>query len=205
MRRVLTFLTAVVLLLASLGVGVFTADLPFWRRALAVAAGAGRALPTRRPTIGGAAPADRGAAGAAVVDRGRLALARRRHARAQRRLTRLASHARRRAVQIERAISAPTTTSTLMPAGLIARPLAAMAVGPRARRRTHRLARRRRSRATCTNGKTRRAADHAAPAARGHQRSRNRRRHRARCCAVRVGRSRAPAALRHRARACECC
>ena len=34
MRRVLTILTAVVLLLASLGVGVFTADLPFWRRAL---------------------------------------------------------------------------------------------------------------------------------------------------------------------------
>ena len=34
MRRVLTFLTAAVLLLVSLGVGVFTADLPFWRRAL---------------------------------------------------------------------------------------------------------------------------------------------------------------------------
>ena len=33
MRRVLTFLTAIVLLLVSLGVGVFTADLPFWRRA----------------------------------------------------------------------------------------------------------------------------------------------------------------------------
>ena len=34
MRRVLTFLTAAVLLLVSLGVGLFTADLPFWRRAL---------------------------------------------------------------------------------------------------------------------------------------------------------------------------
>ena len=34
MRRVLTFLTAIALLLVSLGVGVFTADLPFWRRAL---------------------------------------------------------------------------------------------------------------------------------------------------------------------------
>ena len=34
MRRVLTFLTAAVLLLVSLGIGVFTADLPFWRRAL---------------------------------------------------------------------------------------------------------------------------------------------------------------------------
>jgi hypothetical protein len=34
MRRVLTILTAIVLVLVSLGVGVFTADLPFWRRAL---------------------------------------------------------------------------------------------------------------------------------------------------------------------------
>jgi CubicO group peptidase (beta-lactamase class C family) len=34
MRRILTFLTAAALLLVSLGIGVFTADLPFWRRAL---------------------------------------------------------------------------------------------------------------------------------------------------------------------------
>jgi CubicO group peptidase (beta-lactamase class C family) len=34
MRRVLTILTAIALLLVSLGIGVFTADLPFWRRAL---------------------------------------------------------------------------------------------------------------------------------------------------------------------------
>jgi CubicO group peptidase (beta-lactamase class C family) len=34
MRRVLTILTAIVLLAVSLGIGVFTADLPFWRRAL---------------------------------------------------------------------------------------------------------------------------------------------------------------------------
>jgi hypothetical protein len=34
MRRVLTFLTAAVLLLMSLGIGLFTADLPFWRRAI---------------------------------------------------------------------------------------------------------------------------------------------------------------------------
>src|SRR5689334_14467843 len=33
MRRVLTILTAIVLLLVSLGIGVFTADLPFWQRA----------------------------------------------------------------------------------------------------------------------------------------------------------------------------
>src|SRR5688572_15370721 len=34
MRRALTFLTAFVLSLASLAVGVFTADLPFWLRAV---------------------------------------------------------------------------------------------------------------------------------------------------------------------------
>jgi len=34
MRRVLTILSAIVLLAVSLGIGVFTADLPFWRRAL---------------------------------------------------------------------------------------------------------------------------------------------------------------------------
>ncbi len=34
MRRVLTILTAIVLLVVSLGIGAFTADLPFWRRAL---------------------------------------------------------------------------------------------------------------------------------------------------------------------------
>lgn len=34
MRRVLTILTAIALLVVSLGIGVFTADLPFWRRAL---------------------------------------------------------------------------------------------------------------------------------------------------------------------------
>jgi CubicO group peptidase (beta-lactamase class C family) len=34
MRRVLTILTAIALCLVSLGVGVFTADLPFWQRAL---------------------------------------------------------------------------------------------------------------------------------------------------------------------------
>ena len=34
MRRVLTFLTAIVLLVASLAIGALAADLPFWRRAL---------------------------------------------------------------------------------------------------------------------------------------------------------------------------
>ena len=33
MRRVLTILTAIVLSVASLAVGLFTADLPFWQRA----------------------------------------------------------------------------------------------------------------------------------------------------------------------------
>lgn len=34
MRRLLTFSTAAVLLLMSMGIGLFTADLPFWRRAI---------------------------------------------------------------------------------------------------------------------------------------------------------------------------
>ena len=34
MRRVFTILTAFALLLVSLAVGVFTADLPFWLRAM---------------------------------------------------------------------------------------------------------------------------------------------------------------------------
>jgi CubicO group peptidase (beta-lactamase class C family) len=34
MRRLLTFFTTAVLLLMSLGIGLFTADLPFWRRAM---------------------------------------------------------------------------------------------------------------------------------------------------------------------------
>ena len=33
MRRVLTFFTSAVLLVVSSGIGAFTADLPFWRRA----------------------------------------------------------------------------------------------------------------------------------------------------------------------------
>ena len=34
MRRVLTIIAAIVLLVVSLGIGLFTADLPFWRRAM---------------------------------------------------------------------------------------------------------------------------------------------------------------------------
>ena len=66
MRRVLTFLTAAVLLLVSLGIGVFTADLPFWRRALqlplpadgvylpvAIIGAPGAARPTEAPVSDG--------------------------------------------------------------------------------------------------------------------------------------------------------
>src|SRR6187549_3185058 len=56
MRRVLTFLTAIALMLVSLGVGVFTADLPFWRRAFQLPLPAdGAYLPVA--TIGTASPA----------------------------------------------------------------------------------------------------------------------------------------------------
>ena len=56
MRRALTFLTAIMLSLVSLGIGAFTADLPFWRRAFQLPLAAdGAYLPV--VTIGAAASA----------------------------------------------------------------------------------------------------------------------------------------------------
>ena len=56
MRRLLTFLTALVLLLGSLAIGVLAADLPFWRRAMQLPLAADDVyLPVA--TIGGDAPA----------------------------------------------------------------------------------------------------------------------------------------------------
>src|SRR5262245_1739274 len=70
MRRVLTFFTAVVLLLMSLGIGLVTADLPFWRRAydLPLAPGEGY-LPVAR--IGNPPPA---AGGDVAVDAAQISL-----------------------------------------------------------------------------------------------------------------------------------
>jgi CubicO group peptidase (beta-lactamase class C family) len=126
MRRILTFLTAIVLLLVSLGVGVFTADLPFWRRALQLPLPAdGAYLPVA--TIGTAAPAPiKGAdpanpgIDALVVDE------------AANRAGEAGSRALlvlyRGTLEVERYFLTDDA-STLLPAGLVARPLAAMAIG----------------------------------------------------------------------------
>src|SRR6187399_851147 len=126
MRRVLTFLTAAVLLLVSLGIGVFTADLPFWRRALQLPLPAdGAYLPVA--VIGApatASPAESVPANDAFdalvveesVNRARGAGSR----------ALLVTYRGRLA--IERYFVADDSSS-LLPAALVARPLAAMAVG----------------------------------------------------------------------------
>ena len=126
MRRVLTFLTAIALLLVSLGVGVFTADLPFWRRALQLPLPAGGAyLPVATIGVDGA----RGAAFPTAVSPGIDALVieesvNRARAAGSRAL--LVMH--RGELAVERYFQADDAR-TLLPAGLVARPLTAMAVG----------------------------------------------------------------------------
>ncbi len=125
MRRLLTFLTAFVLVLASLGIGLFTADLPFWRRAFEwPPQPAGIYLPAAE--IGDAA---RGVGEAPVLDPAvdsriveeAVKLARNAGSRAL-----LVMH--RGHLQVERYFGLDDG-NTLMPAGLFARPLAAMAAG----------------------------------------------------------------------------
>ena len=127
MRRVLTFLTAFALLLASLAVGVFTADFPFWRRAMQLPLGAdGLYLPV---VTMGTDPAQ--ATGAAVprpVDP----------------ITELeieevvqrARNAGSRALLVMRAgepllarYFGADDDRSLLPAGLVARPVTALAIG----------------------------------------------------------------------------
>jgi CubicO group peptidase (beta-lactamase class C family) len=126
MRRVLTFLTAIVLLLVSLGIGVFTADLPFWRRALQLPLSADGAylpvavigLPAPRPLAdagGERSPLDAQLVEAAVM-----------HARSAGSRALLVMYRGR--LQLERYFTADDAL-TLMPAALVARPLAAMAIG----------------------------------------------------------------------------
>jgi len=126
MRRALTFLTAAVLLLVSSGIGVFTADLPFWRRAFQLPLPAdGAYLPVA--TIGD--PAARPLVLASAVDATLDAAAlediagRARNAGSRALLVMHHGH-----LQLERYFAADDS-STLLPAALIARPLAAMAVG----------------------------------------------------------------------------
>jgi CubicO group peptidase (beta-lactamase class C family) len=126
MRRVLTFLLAAVLLLASLGIGVFTADLPFWQRAFQLPLPPdGSYLPVAR--LGNAEPApltvvaaEESAFDAAAVE---AAASRARNAGSRALLV-----MRDGRIEIERYFSADDEL-TLVPAALIARPLAAMAVG----------------------------------------------------------------------------
>jgi CubicO group peptidase (beta-lactamase class C family) len=133
MRRVLTILSAIVLLLVSLGIGVFTADLPFWRRALQLPLGAD-AIYLPVATVGGPSPtADAGAvpvglearaAGPALDELTIEEGAGRARAMGSRAL--LVMH--RDELVAERYFVADDAR-TLLPATVIARPVAAMAVG----------------------------------------------------------------------------
>jgi CubicO group peptidase (beta-lactamase class C family) len=126
MRRVVTFLTATVLLLGSLAIGVFTAELPFWRRAFQLPLPPdGTYLPVA--VIGNAEPAPLAVADPADATFDRESL------------ERLVAHARdsgcrallvmhRGRLVAERYFAADDARS-LLPAGLIARPVAAMAAG----------------------------------------------------------------------------
>jgi CubicO group peptidase (beta-lactamase class C family) len=126
MRRVLTFLLAAALLLVSLAIGVFTADLPFWQRAFQLPLGPDDAyLPVA--AIGQAEPApleivsaEDSRFDAAAVE---AAASRARNAGSR---ALLVMHRGR--LEVERYFSADDERS-LVPADLIARPLAAMAVG----------------------------------------------------------------------------
>jgi len=129
MRRLLTILTAIVLLVMSLAIGTVAADLPFWRRALQLPLPAdalylpvaviGETTPpattTMAPIPKPALEADR-ALLEATVERARAAG------------VRVLLAARRGRVVLARYLVADDE-QTLLPAGLIARPLVAMAVG----------------------------------------------------------------------------
>jgi CubicO group peptidase (beta-lactamase class C family) len=126
MRRVLTFLTAAVLLLVSLGIGAFTADLPFWRRALQLPLPAdGAYLPAASIGAPGAKAAQNAAPANELFDALVLEESVNRARRAGSRAL-LVTH--RGALAVERYFLADDA-DTLLPASLVARPMAAMAVG----------------------------------------------------------------------------
>ena len=130
MRRVLTILTAIVLLAVSLGIGVFTADLPFWRRALQLPLAPDTTyLPVALLTPGtenvvAAAPAPVIASAAAFDELVVEEAANRARALGSRAL--LVIHERQ--LVVERYFVADDANS-LLPATVIARPIAAMAAG----------------------------------------------------------------------------
>ena len=130
MRRLLTILTALALSLASLAVGVFTADLPFWRRAMQLPLGADELyLPV--VTIGAdVQPSD--AAVTAVVARpapvGDAAAIEAAVSGAREAGSRALLVMQRGELLLARYFGADDDRS-LLPAGLVARPVTAMAMG----------------------------------------------------------------------------
>ena len=128
MRRVLTIIAAIVLLVVSLGIGLFTADLPFWRRAMQLPLPAdGIYLPVA--TLGGdatagAIPVTAPAAPDAVDPLVLEESAGRARALGSRALLVMS----RGELVVERYFVADDAR-TLLPATVIARPLVAMATG----------------------------------------------------------------------------
>lgn len=129
MRRLLTILTVAVLLLVSLGIGVFTADLPFWRRAfqlplpadgfylpsVEIGAGSGTDPAVVAPAAGAPPTLD-----ALVIEEAAM--------RARSAGSRALLVMRAGRIEVERYFAADDA-ATLLPASLIARPVAAMAIG----------------------------------------------------------------------------
>lgn len=125
MRRVLTILTAIVLLVVSLGIGAFTADLPFWRRALQLPLPAGGVyLPTARIGADRAEPAPWPDAAASFDPQRIEEVVSRARGSGSRAL--LVLH--RGQLALERYFAADDAR-TLLPATVIARPVVAMAAG----------------------------------------------------------------------------
>jgi CubicO group peptidase (beta-lactamase class C family) len=125
MRRVLTFLLVAALVLASLGIGAFTADLPFWQRAFQLPLAPDTSyLPV--VAIGGEEPVQpgpetpAGAFDAAAIE-GAASRARNAGSRAL-----LVMHRGR--LEVERYFAADDERS-LLPAGLVAKPLVVLSVG----------------------------------------------------------------------------
>ena len=126
MRRLLTFLTALVLLLGSLAIGVLAADLPFWRRAAQLPLAADESyLPLT--TIGAEVPA---------VSALPVTMAQQSDTAALEYAVRQARNAGSRALLVMRGDQpllaryfGADDERSLMPAGLVARPVVAMAVG----------------------------------------------------------------------------
>lgn len=127
MRRVLTFLTAIALLLVSLCIGLVTADLPFWRRAFDLPLGPGETyVPTLRTGASPGTTAHAPGPAPNSIETARLEAAAELARRAGARVL-LVAH--RGSLQLERAFDGIADPLALRPADFVARPLAALAVG----------------------------------------------------------------------------